>query len=95
MPIGELFPEFLAVALVSETCVATLGSVQAPIVATVCAVLLASDLADDRLVGRACFVCHVVLEFVTSSFRPYDFDFFLGNPDRLVALGTDVHAQLG
>lgn len=94
MPIGDLFPEFLAVALVSETCVATFGTMQPPIVSTVRAIFLAANLADNRLISRADLVSHMVLGLVPADLCPDDFDFFLGNPDGLMALWTDIHAQL-
>ncbi len=90
---SELLPEIFAVALVSEAGVATFGIVQLSVVAAVRAVLLAPHLADNRLVGGADLVGHVVHKPVASNLGPDDLDLFLWNPDRLVTLRTDIHAQ--
>lgn len=61
--------------------------------AAVGAILLAAHRIGDSLVGRADFVCHVILSLVATYLRPDDHNLFLGNPDGLVTLWTNIHAH--
>ena len=87
------FVEFLTVAFVPEARVTALRVVQCFVVSTVSAVVLASHLALDTLTYRAHFVSHVILKPVSTNLCPDYDNFFLWNPDGLVTLGTNVHAQ--
>ena len=62
-------------------------------VSTVCAVFLASNLAQDGLARRANFVHHPVLELVSAHSVSDDRNFLLWQLDRLSASWTDVTAH--
>jgi len=62
-------------------------------VTAVDAILLASNLGH-RLTRRAYLVDHPIFGLALSNLRPYNRNFFLGYPDRLVALGTKIAAHL-
>jgi len=91
--LSQLPAEFLAIAMVVETRVRTLGRVDQLCVAAVCAVLLAANLSN-RLGRRTYLVNHAIFCLALPDLCPNNGHFFLWNTNRLVALWAKVATHL-